>query len=261
MLANVSQMPFLTGNDVELLIDGEATFDSIFDGISRGAGDRLLVQFYIIRDDELGREFADRLIERAKAGRRRSTCSTTMSAASGCPRAYKQPAARCRHQHARLQPPAPASCAFLGPTRINYRNHRKVVVVDGKEAWIGGLNVGDEYMGEAKRFGRWRDTHVRSQGPAVLAARLMFREDWQWATGEELTGRSPTSTEVAGDQSVLVMPTRPGRQARRAAPSPSPTSSAGRAKRLWIVSPYFVPDIACRRRSMRRRCAASMCAS
>ena len=59
---------------------------------------------------------------------------------------------------------------FLGPTRIQYRNHRKIVIVDGEEAWIGGLNVGDEYMGRSKVFGHWRDTHVRFKGPAVLAA-------------------------------------------------------------------------------------------
>ena len=59
---------------------------------------------------------------------------------------------------------------FLGPTRIQYRNHRKIVIADGKEAWIGGLNVGDEYMGRSKVFGHWRDTHVRFKGPAVLAA-------------------------------------------------------------------------------------------
>src|SRR5262245_32511443 len=67
VLANVSQLPFLGGNDVELLIDGEKTFASIFEGISR-AEKVLLIQFYIIKDDGLGREFADRLIERAKAG-------------------------------------------------------------------------------------------------------------------------------------------------------------------------------------------------
>ena len=238
VLANVSQIPFLKGNEVELLIDGEATFKSILDGISR-AEDTLLVQFYIIHDDELGREFAARLIERANAGVKVYLLYDDV----GCfwlPRAYKN---RLRdasirmhgfnHRHRFLR--------FLGPTRIQYRNHRKLVVVDGKEAWIGGLNVGDEYMGRSKRFGRWRDTHVRIKGPAILAAELSFREDWQWATGEELKDL-PASTEVAGDQSVLVMPTGPADELESCAIAFDDVIGQSQ-KRLWIVSPYFVPDV------------------
>ena len=237
VLVNVSQIPFLKGNDVELLIDGEATFKSIFDGIS-AAQQVLLIQFYIIHDDQLGREFAERLIERANAGVKIYLLYDDV----GCfwlPRAYKNRLREAginmhgfNHRHRFLR--------FLGPTRIQYRNHRKVVVADGKEAWIGGLNVGDEYMGRSKRFGPWRDTHVRIKGPAVLAADLSFREDWQWATGEELTGL-PTSTEIAGEQSVLIMPTGPADKLESCAIAFDDV--IGQSKdRLWIVSPYFVPD-------------------
>ena len=237
VLVNVSQLPFLKGNDVELLIDGEATFASIFKGIS-AARETLLIQFYIIHDDALGREFARLLIERANAGVKIYLLYDDV----GCfwlPRAYKN---RLRaaginmhgfnHRHRFLR--------FLGPTRIQYRNHRKVVVADGKEAWIGGLNVGDEYMGRSKRFGPWRDTHVRIKGPAVLAADLSFREDWQWATGQELTGL-PTSVEVAGDQSVLIMPTGPADKLESCAIAFDDVIGQSK-ERLWIVSPYFVPD-------------------
>ena len=237
VLANVSQLPFLTGNDAELLIDGKATFDSIFAGIAR-AEKVLLIQFYIIHDDELGREFADRLIERANAGVRIYLLYDDV----GCfwlPRAYKDRlrAAGIRmhgfnHRHRILR--------FLGPTRIQYRNHRKIVIVDGKEAWIGGLNVGDEYMGRSKRFGPWRDTHVRLKGPAVAAAELSFREDWQWATGEELA-LPPSTVEVAGDQTVLVMPTGPADKLESCAIAFDDVIGQSR-QRLWIVSPYFVPD-------------------
>src|SRR5690606_18584336 len=171
VLVNVSQIPFLKGNDVELLIDGEATFGSIFEGISR-AQETLLIQFYIIHDDELGRELAARLIERANAGVKVYLLYDDV----GCfwlPRAYKERLRRAgivmhgfNHRHRILR--------FLGPTRIQYRNHRKIVVADGKEAWIGGLNVGDEYMGRSTRFGPWRDTHLRINGPAVVAADLSF---------------------------------------------------------------------------------------
>jgi cardiolipin synthase len=68
--------------------------------------------------------------------------------------------------------------------QLNFRNHRKLVIADGREALTGGLNVGDEYLGRSKRFGPWRDTHVRVRGPAVQAAQLAFVEDWYWATDE-----------------------------------------------------------------------------
>jgi cardiolipin synthase A/B len=238
VLANVSQLPFLRGNEVELLIDGDATFKSIFEGIAR-ATDTLLVQFYIVHDDQLGREFADRLLERAKAGVKIYLLYDDVGS-FGLPRAYKE---RLRaggvevhgfnHRHRFLR--------LLGPTRIQYRNHRKIVIADGKEAWIGGLNVGDEYVGRSKKFGHWRDTHVRFKGPAVLAATLSFREDWQWATGDELPNL-PDSIEVAGDQSMLIMPTGPADELESCAIAFDDVIGQSQ-KRLWIVSPYFVPDL------------------
>jgi cardiolipin synthase len=238
VLANVSQLPFLSGNEVELLIDGEATFRSILEGISR-AEHTLLAQFYIIHDDELGKQFASRLIERAEAGVKVYLLYDDVGS-FGLPRAYKQKLADAgvrihgfNHRHRFLR--------ILGPTRIQYRNHRKIVIADGKEAWIGGLNVGDEYMGRSKVFGHWRDTHVRFKGPAVLAATLSFQEDWQWATGEELT-ELPSSTEIAGDQSMLIMPTGPADELESCAIAFDDVIGQSQ-KRLWIVSPYFVPDL------------------
>jgi cardiolipin synthase len=239
VLSNVSQIPFLAGNDAELLIDGKAMFKSIFDGISR-AQSSVLVQFYIIRNDNLGLEFAARLIERAQAG----VAVHLLYDDVGCfwlPRAYKRrlreagvkvAAFNQRHKLLRL----------LGPSRINYRNHRKMLVVDGKEAWTGGLNVGNEYMGLSPVFGRWRDTHVRVAGPAALAAALTFREDWEWATGEALTPDVPSPIPVAGPQPVLVMPTGPADMLEDCSIAFSEVIARAE-RRLWIVSPYFVPDV------------------
>ena len=239
VLTNVSQIPFLKGNDAELLIDGDATFRSIFEGIRR-AEKFVLLQFYIIHDDRIGKEFADLLIERAKAGVKIFLLYDDV----GCfwlPRRYKMRLRKAgvnalsfNHRHRFLR--------LFGPTRLNYRNHRKVMVVDAKEAWIGGLNVGDEYMGRSKRFGRWRDTHVFFQGPAVLSAMVSFREDWEWATGHGLELPPGPPLEVKGKESVLVMPTGPADEVEAAAIAFSDAISRAE-KRLWIVSPYFVPDI------------------
>lgn len=234
----VSEVPFLNGNTVDLLVDGKATFDSIFAGIDR-AQDYLLVQFYIVRDDRLGQELAERLIARAKAGVKVYLLYDDVGS-TGMPKRYRRElreagikVAGFNQRHKFLR--------FYGPTRINYRNHRKIVVVDGKEAWVGGHNVGVEYLGEDPRFGRWRDTHVHVDGPAALGCALLFREDWEWATGEMLPATPPETVATPGDQSVLVMGSGPADKLEECAIAF--TDIIGRAReRLWIVSPYFVPD-------------------
>lgn len=237
LLSRVSQLPFLSGNEAELLIDGAETFASMFDGIAQ-AQDYVLVQFYIFRDDALGHELADRLIERVRAG----VSVHVLYDEVGCrpyPRSVFErmrqagiPVAGFNQQHKWLR--------LYGPMRINYRNHRKVVVVDGATAWVGGHNVGKEYLGEDPRFGYWRDTHVRVAGPAALACALIFREDWYWATGERLVAAAPPDPQMRGGQSVLVMPTGPADALEGC--SIAFTDVIARARRrLWIVSPYFVP--------------------
>lgn len=206
VLTGVSQLPFLSGNAVTLLIDGQATFNSIFEGID-GAKSYLLVQFYIIRDDALGKLLADKLIARAQAG----VSIRLLYDDIGCARLPKSYLKRLvdagikvcsfNHRHPFLR--------SYGPARLNYRNHRKIVVADGREAWVGGHNVGVEYLGQDPRFGRWRDTQVYVKGPAALACALVFREDWQWATGEELPEAMPEEVAQPGDQPVLTMPTGP----------------------------------------------------
>lgn len=235
---HVSELPFLKGNDVELLVDGKDTFDSIFAGID-AAEEYLLVQFYIVRDDRLGQELAERLIAKARAGVHVYLLYDDIGS-TGMPKRYRKElraagikVAGFNHRHKFLR--------FYGPMRINYRNHRKIVVADGKHAWVGGHNVGVEYLGEDPKFGHWRDTHVRVSGPAALGCALLFREDWEWATGERLPPRPPRTLESPGDESVLVMGSGPADKLEECAIAF--TDLIGRARRrLWIVSPYFVPD-------------------
>lgn len=234
----VSELPFLKGNEVELLVDGEATFDSIFAGIE-AAQEYLLVQFYIVRDDRLGHALAERLIAKARAGVAVYMLYDDIGS-TGMPKRFRQELRDAgikvssfnqRHKFLRL----------FGATRINYRNHRKIVVADGHHAWVGGHNVGVEYLGEDPKVGHWRDTHVRVSGPAALGCALLFREDWEWATGERLPNRPPSELKSYGDQSVLVMGSGPADKLEECAIAF--TDLIGRArKRLWIVSPYFVPD-------------------
>ena len=230
-------MPFLAGNRVDLLIDGEATFTALFAALS-AARHYIFLQFYIIRDDALGQRLADLLIARARAGVQIHVLYDDLGS-SGLSRAYKR----------RLIEAGIEVCSFnrrhhvlrlFGPMRINYRNHRKNVVIDGRIAFTGGLNVGVEYLGQDPKFGAWRDTHVRVEGPAASSFSVIFQEDWLWATGDALELRTPP-VEMPGECSVLLMATGP---ADRFEACPIAfTDLIGQAKqRLWIVSPYFVPD-------------------
>ncbi|WP_328804983.1 cardiolipin synthase [Stappia albiluteola] len=238
VLTRVAELPFLIGNRVDLLVDGEATFASILAGIAESRH-YVLVQFFIVRDDEIGRQLADALIERAKAGVEVFFLYDDVGS-KALPKAYVRRLTDAgirvsgfnqRHKLLRM----------TGPMRLNYRNHRKIVVVDGLTAWVGGHNVGDEYLGRSREFGHWRDTHVRVEGPAALGCALVFNEDWQWATGESSAIRPPGDTlPKPGNEAVLVMPTGPADLLEDCAIAFTEAISRAR-KRLWIVSPYFVP--------------------
>jgi len=232
----LAYFPLLRGNHVKLLIDGDATFDSIIEGIGK-AQEYILFQFFIVKDDGLGRRVKEALIAKAKEGISVYFLYDEVGSHS-LPGSYIRALKRANVEvypfHTRK--------GWMNKFQINFRNHRKVVVTDGRFAWIGGHNVGDEYLGLSKKFGHWRDTHVRIEGPAVLGAQLSVLMDWHWATGrthEGLNWKPVASAE--GDQEVLIVPSGPADQMETAALMFHHTITTAR-KRIWITSPYFVPD-------------------
>ena len=232
----MARLPVTRGNDAELLIDGEATFRSIFEGIEQ-AQDYVLVQFYIVKDDELGRELKARMIEREEAGVRVFFLYDEIGSL-GLPDSYTR---ELRDAGVHVSP-FHSRKGYGNRFQLNFRNHRKTVVTDGKVAWIGGHNVGDEYMGRDPKFGAWRDTHVRINGPAVLGAQLAFIEDWRWATDETPEGlRWVPHISEAGESYALVIASGPADRVETA--SLMFTQAINQANsRIWIASPYFVPD-------------------
>ena len=143
---------------------------------------------------------------------------------------------------------AGATVAPFGTTRgrgnrfqLNFRNHRKIVVVDGVEGWVGGHNVGDEYLGRDPEIGHWRDTHTRIAGPAALGLQLSFLEDWNWATGELLFDQLSWKVEPRGESAALILPSGPADRLETASLM-FQQAIQGARERIWIASPYFVPD-------------------
>jgi len=235
MVDTLTDMPFTMGNDVELLIDGDATFKSIIEGIET-ARMYVLFQFYIIKDDEIGSEIKDLLIRKAGEGVRVLFLYDEIGS-SKLSREYREELQKAGIEVSAFNTTQGNRNRF----QLNFRNHRKIVVVDGNTAWIGGHNVGDEYLGKDPKFGHWRDTHVRFEGPAVIGAQLSFVEDWYWATGKspELDWLPDPST--TGNRKMLVIPTSPA-DAREMASLIFIQAISGALERVWIASPYFVPD-------------------
>jgi cardiolipin synthase len=228
-------LPYLRGNAVDLLVDGEATFSSILLGMAE-AREYILFQTYIFHDDDIGREVKAHLIARARDGLRVHVLYDEIGS-HDLPRAYlddlREGGVEAVNFHTQKGP--------RNRFQLNFRNHRKVMVADGKVTWIGGLNVGDEYLGRNPDIGNWRDTHVRIEGPAALGAQIAFAEDWYWATGRRLDLNWFPVPSRAGDMPVLLVPSGPA----------DPLETANlmfvhainqATERIWIASPYFVPD-------------------
>ncbi len=230
----IAGTPFLRANEASLLVDGEATFQAIFDAIA-GAREYVLVQFYIVRDDALGGRLKELLMACAARGVRTYLLYDAVGSFD-LPGGYVNA----------LRDAGVQVSAFTGSTsrvrrfQINFRNHRKIVVVDGHTAFVGGHNVGDEYLGGHPTLRPWRDTHVGVRGPVALATQLPFVEDWYWTTGElPLVSWQPVAADA--DHTALSLPSGPADELEAGALMFVHAIHSART-RLWIVSPYFVPN-------------------
>ncbi len=236
LLEKLAKLPATRGNHAELLIDGEATFRAIFESIAQ-AREYVLVQFYIIHDDGLGRRLKDALMARARAGVRCYLLYDEIGS-HDLPFSYVN---ELRGAGVDVRP----FNTRQGPAnrfQLNFRNHRKIVIVDGQTAFVGGHNVGDEYLGKNPKVGAWRDTHVKVQGPVVQCVQVSWLEDWNWAaTGRPPLNWKPAPAPGGEDQVAFCLPSGPA--------DPFETCTLfflhaiqAAKKRIWIASPYFVPD-------------------
>ena len=235
LLERLAKLPFTAHNRATLLIDGEATFDSIFEAIA-AAKKYVLVQFYIIHDDGLGGRLRDALIAKAREGVR--CCVLYDEIGSGRLKAY---CAALRAVGVRIEPFHTTKGA-ANRLQINFRNHRKIVVVDGLVAFVGGHNVGDECLGLDRKVGPWRDTHVKVEGPVVQCVQVSWVEDWHWATGEETPDLNWNPVGARdGHGGALCLPSGPADDLETATLFFLHAINSAK-ERLWIASPYFVPD-------------------
>ena len=231
----LADVPFTRGNHAQLLLNGQKTFEAIFEAIS-SAQEYILLQFFIVRDDGLGNRLRAILEERAQKGVKIYFLYDEIGS-----RKLDEEYIEKLEKKGGVMRPFGSTQGFFNRFQLNFRNHRKTVIVDGKTAFVGGHNIGDEYLGISKKFGFWRDTHLRVEGPALQGIQLAFAADWHWATGELLSLRWKPAASDKGNLTILPLPTDPSHRFDSCSLLFVNTILTAR-ERFWMATPYFIPN-------------------
>ncbi len=238
-------------NYVKLLINGDQTFQEIFSAIEN-ARHYILVQYYILKSDRIGIELKNLLVQKAKQGVQVYLLYDDMGSFWISLDFIKD----LKNAGVRISQFLPVA-NFKRASQINFRNHRKLVAVDGVIAFTGGLNVGDEYLGK-KMFKEknlfWRDTHLLISGPSVKIFEEVFLEDWFFANYKKINLPPPKLQK----EFLQLEDFNPPDNTQKAIVQIVPTGPTDphfygifnllhgitmAKKRVWIATPYFVPDV------------------
>jgi len=231
-------LPITTATDVRLLVDGAATYDAILEAV-RQARHHVHLEYYIYAADRSGTALRDALVERARAGIAVRLLLDAVGSAA-CPQRFFAPLLDAGGELAWFHPMRFGR--IWKRTWLNLRSHRKIVVVDGRVAFTGGINITDE-ENERLRPDAYRDLHLRIEGDAVRSLQLLFVEDWAYASGKR--------DFIASVAQAMPAP-QPGPIAAQVLSSgpDSPWEAIHRlhvgaihaaTRRVWLVTPYFVP--------------------
>lgn len=245
----ISETPLTLGNKVTLLEDGEQTYAAMFEAL-RGARDHIQLQSYIIEDDAVGQRFADLLLEKQAEGVQVNLVYDSVGAIQ-TPHAYFERLRQGGINVLEFNPVNPLAVRMAW--RIYHRDHRKLLIVDGRVGFLGGINISGVYstgsaIGRRTRSGGssksqgWRDTHMRVEGPVVADLQRLFLDTWRKQHGPPPAERNYFPTLLpAGEDIVRVIGSSPDDPYSRM--YMALTSAIHSAeKRVWITNAYFVPD-------------------
>ncbi|WP_246938600.1 cardiolipin synthase [Bacillus pinisoli] len=231
--------PISTRTHSEVLTNGEETFSKIIMELKR-AKRFIHLEYYIVRDDEIGNQIKDLLIEKAKQGVEVRFLYDSV----GSWRLSKTYIQSLKDSGVQIIPFSPVKLPFLNH-KVNFRNHRKIIVVDGERGFVGGLNIGDEYLGKDDYFGFWRDTHLYLEGEGVKSLQVIFLQDWYYMTNEALLSRaylSPTYVESPNNGAVQLVAGGPDNEWEVIKNLFFEMISSAR-KSICIATPYLIPDV------------------
>ncbi|MBQ7933214.1 MAG: cardiolipin synthase [Lachnospiraceae bacterium] len=235
-------------NGVRIFVDGRSKFQALMEDIRR-ARHFIHIQYYIIRNDVLFGEIRKLLVQKAAEG----VEVRVLFDAMGCRGVNHRYWKGLVHEGIRVAEFFPAFFGRL-QLRMNYRNHRKIVVIDHQVAYVGGFNIGREYVDLEEKYGHWRDTHLRITGSAVGALGLRFAMDWNYASGENLL-ESPgvwnaaehmlegpyIPEEKGGHCDIQIISSGPDNTTRQIRDNYLQLIHKARES-IYIQTPYFIPD-------------------
>jgi len=232
-----SESYFTQDNRVDLFFTGEEKFQALLESINR-AEEYIHMQYYIFKSDGIGMKVLEALTKKAKEGVEVKLLVDGMGGRNLSRRALKA-----------LKEAGGDVAIFFPPfvpfftVRINYRNHRKICIIDGKEAYVGGFNIGDEYLGRSKKFGHWQDTHIRIRGSAVSSLQWRFYLDWRFASKNELKACKSYLPAVESSDSVGIQVVSSGPDSRWPSIKDGYLKMITNARdKVYIMTPYFIPD-------------------
>ncbi len=224
-------------NEIDIFVDGKAKFEALLKSIE-AARHHIHIQYYIIRKDDLSHRVLHALTKKAKEGVEVRLLFDEVGSRSISRKLLKA-----------LKAAGGKAAAFFPSKiphinfRINYRNHRKIVVIDGKYGYIGGFNIGDEYLGLNKKVGYWRDTHIKINGSAVYELQARFILDWRHASGEAMEDLNPYYSEIgqAGSAGIQIVSSGPDSKEEQIKYGYMKMIHLAQES-IYIQTPYFIPD-------------------
>ena len=242
---NMDNNIFSTGNSVQVFVSGEEKINSLKKDLMN-AKQSINIEYYIFANDRVGKEIMQILCQKASSGVKVKLIYDSIGCL-GTSRSFFKKLKKAGGEVVEFFPP------FLGirliNLKVNYRNHRKIVVIDGKIAYVGGMNIRDDHLGKRKKLCPWRDTHIRICGPAVWDLQNVFFNDYRCAKGSKLNPKSlinqgyfkSSSLNHKGNEGVQIVTSGPEDDDKYILDCYIKIINMAK-ERIYIQSPYFVPD-------------------
>lgn len=237
LILNNAKAPFTINNQVTVLTNGVRTFESIIEALKM-AQEHIHLEYFIIKNDAIGGKIKNILMEKAQSGVKVRVIYDSV----GSWRLGKDYIAQMREAGVEIYGFLPVFFPLLS-RELNYRNHRKIIVVDGKIGFLGGLNIGDEYLGNNVYLGFWRDTHLKMEGEAVYGLQNIFLDDWEFVTKESIAFDQIYFPKLSyyGEHLIQITPSGPDSDWQTIMQAYFSIIASAEEK-IWINTPYLVPD-------------------
>lgn len=227
---------YTNGNSVKIFTDAKEKYAELIKDIKE-AKESINVLYFIIRNDVIGNTLVNLLLEKAKEGVKVRLMYDGLGSFLTPKKIFNKLRKEKNCEVAEFFP-----VRFFSASKINHRNHRKIVVIDDKIAYTGGMNIGDEYMGRSKNKNLpWRDTHIRIVGEAVRYIQEYFALDWHFSTGKEVAAKPDVTESKAGNIGMQIVVSGPDSKHEEIKSGMLKMIYSAR-KYVYIQTPYFVPD-------------------